>query len=350
MSSELPRWIREKLSSIPTPLVPLSSVPFRPVYVRLRDGKTPPFTIFFGEKIFSALFAGGINHASRVLPTRRLCDHFPRELIVDPSGIAEISPSPNLLPLRVANRMHSIGETPAATIDFTLYMKDGSKFHYTLENPCYFLYYPQGYGQENVDHVVVGILRGIHYPQAPELLGGPKINEIFWCLYRETDEELTGISQEQPEIFNQDGGWHYHVSPQLTEEEKALEPFSTYKSMVAKENMTIPPVVDVITAKKGERYFIGAPKIVPKELLKRLTDLFGSVPYVDEGYYVQVYYPDRKGDKPHIMLAIKLSQGTEAGFLEIQVPMGKIIRETLSKDEYVDVTQKSKATRRLTAI
>ncbi len=193
--------------------------------VKLKDGREFQNTIFFGARTFHSLFNGGINHRIRLLPTRPIWEHYPRELMLNGADMSDILPSPNQLPPRIANRLHSVVETRTGSIDFTLYLKDGRRFYYTLGNLCDFINYPPGVSPEDLDRVAIGIVDGVHAPRSPEVLGGPPTGEVRWVLFIESEDETASIVKEQPEIFSQP--MSLTSEPQIVTEED--HPFALFK-------------------------------------------------------------------------------------------------------------------------
>ena len=89
--------------------------------------------------------------------------------------------------------------------------------------------------------------------------------------------------------------------------------------------------------KRGEAFFHRPSKVKPDKLLEKLTELFKSTPQVTEAYYAQVFFPNRAGDKPHLMLGIKFLDGEEDHYLYLPADIGKILTKMLDKGEYADV-------------
>lgn len=280
--------------------------------VKLKDGREFQNAIFFGARTFHSLFEGGINHLARLLPTRPIWDHYPSDLMLSGAEVTTVRPSPNQLPPRIANRLHSLVETRTGSIDFTLFLKDGRKFYYALGNLCDFINYPPGIGPEDFDHVAIGIVKGIQFPPSPEVLAGPPTSEVRWVLFVESEEEIAVLVKEQPKIFDRPMSLSFKP-PILTEEDHPFEIFEQVKGpSVASEPIrtqspTIPwpkvpyPPLDrqpeAQDIKKGEKVYIGAPQVIPQKLIDNLVNLFQSEPGVESAFYTQVYFPDRQGEQ-----------------------------------------------------
>ena len=352
--SGLPNWMLSEFEKIPAPNAPFLSMPYRPAMVRLKDGREFQNTIFFGARTFHSLFEGGIDHLTRLMPTRPIWDHYPSDLMLSGADVTTVRPSPNQLPPRIANRLHSVVETRTGSVDFTLALKDGRKFYCTLGNLCDFINYPPGVGPEDLDRVAIGIVKGVHVPTSPEVLTGPPTSEVRWVLFVESEEEIAALLKEQPQIFDRPMSLSFKP-PILTEEDHPFDDFEQMKGpivlsepvrikspMIPWPKVPFPPLdrhSGVQDIKKGEKFYIGAPKVIPQKLIDNLVDLFQSEPGVESAFYAQVYFPERPGDKPHLLVSVKMVPGKEGDYRELLPKMGKFVRGSLGENEYCDFIQ-----------
>lgn len=90
----------------------------------------------------------------------------------------------------------------------------------------------------------------------------------------------------------------------------------------------------------GEAIMVGEPAIDPPAMLKsRLIDYFKSTIGISSAYFAQIFLLNRFGDRPHLLLCIKLLSIPLFQFYKkkYMAAVLNIINQTLEEAEYVDI-------------
>jgi hypothetical protein len=173
MSGHMPVWLWEKLLALPAPSAPYPSLPYRPAYALLKNGKEEPRVIFFGQKTYYSIWG-----------------HDKSRRMIDISEVREVQESKEQLPPKFANQLYSTGENRYWGKNFTLVMRDGARFYYTLGGVLDFVSYPSGYTKEDVTQV-----EDRFWPETKPKTVMPQLS-YTWCLYQESREILDRIVNE----------------------------------------------------------------------------------------------------------------------------------------------------------
>jgi hypothetical protein len=110
--------------------------------------------------------------------------------MLDINKVRNVEECNDQLPPKFANQLYSTGENRYGGKDFTVVMKDGSRFYYTVGSVMDFLSYPAGYTKSDVAAVEDG-----HRPETEPKEVVPQIS-YTWCLYQEPSEIVDRLRYE----------------------------------------------------------------------------------------------------------------------------------------------------------
>jgi len=152
--------LRVQLEAIPTSGDGL--VAFRPCDVILKDGRRVDRVYVMPEEPYIMIWG--------VWPED---DKGKKAIRID--DVATVEDSCHRLPVRLANKLYTAGESGMGYAIFTVVFDDGSRLAVQTGNAIDFIDYPAGKGPRNVVDVLPHVGR-----DAPDLHRGP---EYHWCLY-----------------------------------------------------------------------------------------------------------------------------------------------------------------------
>ena len=178
--SGFPERLSFKFENIPHTSFPYDFMPYLPASALLKGNQTEECVVFFGESAFRRIW--GPNK------TRRF---------VEVGEVVDVTQSEYQLLPEFATKLYLGGENAMGGTYFSLSMRDGNVFYYSLGGILDFVTYPPGYRKEDVVGVRKGIPSELRSKVSGKILGHPP---YAWCLYKESSEILAKLKDESPKL------------------------------------------------------------------------------------------------------------------------------------------------------
>ncbi len=91
---------------------------------------------------------------------------------------------------------------------------------------------------------------------------------------------------------------------------------------------------------KGAQIMVGRPKVVPTNLMDKLTEYFRSTGNVEQAWLGEILVPST-GQPAHFLICLRISKNSRRTFDEVSIEIGPLIRAALGEKELLDLIDAS---------